>query len=73
MVDPASLSERLAEAAIAESFELHGKTIKGSMGMGEVFALDFEDGTSLWMRIRHHGPQDGGRVSIVAELRQERL
>jgi hypothetical protein len=68
-----SLSEVLVEAAMTESFKLHGKTIQGSMGMGEVFALDFTDGTSLWMRIRHHGPQDGGRVSIVTELREEPL
>jgi hypothetical protein len=59
-----------AEAMFAPAFALHGKTIKGSMSMGEVYALNFTDGTHLWLRIEHHGPQDGGRVSIKPELRE---
>lgn len=62
-----------AEAMFGQAFSLHGKTIKGSMQMGEVYALDFTDGTHLWLSIVHHGPQNGGAVSIKPELRHEAL
>lgn len=59
----------LAEAAISQAFAVHGKTIRGTLASGGVFAMDFDDDTSLWLRIR----QDSGTAVIVAELRHESL
>lgn len=46
---------------LTAGFSLHGKTIKGGMQMGGVYALDFTDGTHLWITAR-----DG---ELVGELR----
>lgn len=50
-------------------FALHGKTIKGTMQMGDVYALDFTDGTHLWLTVH----QDPEQAKIHAELRREPL
>lgn len=52
------------EREMTKLFDLHGKTVTGSMAMGDrAFALDFDDGTHLWI--------DGAALRV--EYREEPL
>lgn len=59
-----------AEAMFAPAFELHGKTIKGSMQMGSVYGLDFTDETHMLISVVR---MPGGHHTLEIKLQDGEL